>query len=225
MTQNTQKRAAAERAVALIPKGEYVGIGTGSTVNFFIEALAAVKDDIRGAVSTSAHSSMLLKKMGIPVVTLNETGRLPIYFDGADEVNHALHMIKGGGGALLAEKMVAYYANQFVCIADESKYVSRLGTFALPVEVVPFARSMVAKEMVRLGGMPQLRQGFISEGGHEILDVSGLNLDEPQKMEDIINQIPGVMENGIFARQAADILVLGRASGVEVLNVAQAVRS
>lgn len=225
MTQNAQKQAAAERAVTLVMRGEYIGIGTGSTINFFIEALATMKDDIRGAVSTSAHSTMLLKKVGIPVVSLNETGRLPIYFDGADEINHALHMVKGGGGALLAEKMVAYYSNRFVCIADESKYVSRLGKFPLPVEVVPFARSMVAKEMVRLGGMPQLREGFISEGGHEILDVFGLNLDEPQKMEEAINRIPGVMENGIFAREAADVLVLGRKNGVDVMDVAQAVRS
>lgn len=219
MTQDEKKRAAAERAVSLLPKGEYIGVGTGSTVNYFIEALAALKDDIRGAVSTSRASSALLQKIGIPVVTLAESGRLPVYVDGADEINHSLHMVKGGGGALLAEKIVAYAAARFICIADDSKYVAKLGAFPLPVEVVPMARSMVAQELVRLGGQPQLRMGFVTEAGHEILDTAGLNLDRPVSMEETINHIPGVMENGLFARRPADVLVLGHERGTEIITV------
>lgn len=219
MTQDEKKRAAAQRAVALLPRDEYIGVGTGSTVNYFIEALAAVKDDIRGAVSTSRASTELLQKIGIPVVTLAQSGRLPIYVDGADEINRSLHMIKGGGGALLAEKIVAHASERFVCIADDSKYVAKLGTFPLPVEVVPMARSLVAQELIRMGGKPELRVNFLTESGHEILDTSGLNLDLPVTMEEAINHIPGVMENGLFARRPADVLVLGHDKGTEVITV------
>ena len=218
-TQNDMKRNAALEAVKYVPPGEYIGVGTGSTVAYFIEALGAIRDQVRGAVSTSESSTRLLQEQGIRVVDLAEAGRLSLYVDGADEVNHSLHMIKGGGAALLAEKVVASAAKQFVCIADESKYVSKLGAFPLPVEVVPFARAWVATELIRLGGSPQLRLDVTTLGGHQILDVSGLNLDEPMKMEDTINRIPGVMENGLFGHRPADVLLLGRADGsVQVLQ-------
>lgn len=221
MSQDDLKRIAAERAVALIPEDSFLGIGTGSTVNFFIEALAQSQKRVRGTVSTSAATTRLLQQHGFNVVSPTEAGRLPVYIDGADEINHSLHMVKGGGGALLAEKIVAHHAGQFICIADESKYVRQLGKFPLPVEVLPFARSLVAQEMVRLGGTPQLRANFATEAGHEILDVAGLNLDRPLTMEEKINQIPGVMENGIFARRPADILVLGRAGGAALVHAGE----
>ena len=190
-TQDELKRIAAEKAVEFVPENEYIGIGTGSTINFFIEALGKSGKKIKGAVSTSKKSSELLARYDIPVVSLNEVSGLAVYIDGADEVNHALQMIKGGGGAHLNEKIVASASEKFVCIADESKYVSRLGKFPLPVEVV------------------------------EIVDVHGLNIDQPLTMEDEINKITGVLENGIFARDAADVLILGTAAGAKVIYPCQ----
>lgn len=216
-TQDDLKRMAAQKAVEWVPEGECIGIGTGSTIRFFIEALAASGKRIKGAVSTSSSTSALLKQVGIDEVGLNEVNGLALYVDGADEVNHSLQMIKGGGGALLNEKIVASAARQFVCIVDESKYVSRLGRFALPVEVIAHARSLVSRHLVKLGGEPELRIGFETDNGHQIVDVRGLNLDLPMSMEDAINQIPGVVENGLFARHPAHVLIIGRPGGVEVV--------
>ena len=218
MNQDDKKQAAAEKALSLIPKGTYVGIGTGSTVNFLIDALARSKFDIKGAVATSLETERRLTAAGIEVVNPAVTGRLPVYIDGADEINHSLQMIKGGGGALLREKVVASISDSFICIADDSKYVSKLGKFPLPVEVLPFARSVVAKALFRMGGEANLRVGFKTDGGHEILDVTGLDLSRPLTMEDELNKIVGVMDNGIFARNAANVLVLGTKYGAELVS-------
>ncbi len=216
--QAEMKMQAALKAIEYVPEGAYIGVGTGSTVNCFIEALGEIKDRILGAVSTSAESTRRLEALGIKVVELNEAGRLPIYVDGADEINHSLQMIKGGGAALLPEKIVAHAADKFICIADESKYVSRLGKFPLPVEVVPFARSYVAKMMIKLGGRPEWRIGVETMGKHDILDLHDFMIDEPLAMERAINAIPGVMENGLFADRPADILLLACKDGVKVIE-------
>lgn len=218
MNQDDKKQAAAEKAVSLLPKGEFIGVGTGSTVNFLIDALAKIKYDIKGAVATSNETERRLIAAGIPVVTPAEAGRLPVYIDGADEINHSLQMIKGGGGALLREKVVASMADTFICIADDSKYVSKLGKFPLPVEVLPFARSIVAKVLFSMGGEANLRIGFTTDSGHEILDVTGLDLSRPLTMEDELNKIVGVIDNGLFARNAANILVLGTNHGAELIS-------
>lgn len=218
-TQDELKRMAAEKALEFVPENEYIGIGTGSTVNFFIKALAQSGKKIKGAVSSSDATSKLLAEYGIPEVTLGDVVRLAVYVDGADEINHTLQMIKGGGGALLREKIVASASEKFVCIADESKYVARLGKFPLPVEVIPSARSLVARGLVKLGGQPELRIGFTTDSGHLILDTAGLDLSRPLSMEDEINQITGVVDNGLFAHEAADVLVLAKADGVQVLTL------
>lgn len=218
-TQDDFKRQAARRALEYVPHDEYIGVGSGSTVAIFIEELASIKERIRGVVAASIESRDLLEKYGIKVVALADVGKLPVYFDGADEVNHSLQMIKGGGAALLGEKIVAHASRQFICMAGESKYVSKLGAFPLPVEVVPFARSWVASQLVKLGGRPVLREGVVTRGGHEILDVHDLEIYEPMKLEDEINRIPGVMENGVFARHPADVLILGHADRAEVITV------
>lgn len=218
-SQDELKRIAAEKAVEFVPDNEYIGIGTGSTVKFFIEALAKSGKKIKGAVSTSSSTSALLKQHDIPEITLREVLRLAVYVDGADEINHSLQMIKGGGAALLGEKIVASASERFVCIADESKYVARLGKFPLPVEVIPSARSLVARQLLKLGGEPELRIACTTDNGHEILDVRGLDLSQPLTMEDEINKIVGVVENGVFARYAADVLILGKASGAEVIHI------
>lgn len=217
-SQDELKRIAAEKAVEFVPENEYIGIGTGSTVNMFIEALGNSGKKIKGAVSTSKATSELLAHYEIPEVQMNEVSHLAVYIDGADEVNHSLQMIKGGGGAHLNEKIVASIADKFVCIADESKYVSRLGKFPLPVEVIPMARSMVSRKLVALGGNPELRMGFITFNGHQIVDVHGLNINLPVTMEDEINKIPGVVENGLFGHNAADVLILGTRDGVKVIT-------
>ena len=217
LSQEQLKRLAAEKAVEFVPDNEYIGIGTGSTVNEFIKALAVSGKHIKGAVSTSKATSELLAQVGIPEVQLNEVSRLAVYVDGADEVNHSLQMIKGGGGAHLNEKIVANVSDTFVCIADESKYVSRLGKFPLPVEVIPMARSMVSRKLVAMGRQPELRVGFITFNGHQIVDVHDMDLSRPITSEDAINKIPGVVENGLFAHNAADVLVLAKQSGVEVI--------
>lgn len=215
--QDQLKRVAAEKALEFVPEGEYIGIGTGSTVKHFIEALAESGLRIKGAVSTSEATSALLAQHGIPEVAANDVMRLAVYIDGADEINHSLQMIKGGGGALLREKIVAALSDKFVCIADESKYVSRLGKFPLPVEVVPMARSMVSRELLKMGGEPQLRIGYTTDNGNQIVDVAGQFYPQPLTTEEEINRIVGVVENGLFARHAADVLILGKESGAEVI--------
>ncbi len=218
VTQEEMKRNAAVKAVEFVPENEYIGIGTGSTVNLFIEALAASGKKLKGVVSSSSATSAELAKYGLQEVPMSEVTSLALYVDGADEVNHTLQMIKGGGGALLKEKIIASAADKFICIADESKYVSRLGKFPLPVEVIPMARSLVSRQLLALGGEPELRIGFTTDSGHQIVDVHGMDLSRPLSSEDQINQISGVVDNGLFARNAANILVLGKADGVEVIK-------
>ena len=219
--QDRLKRTAAKKALEFVPENAYIGIGTGSTVNFFIEELANSGIRIKGAVSTSKATSELLKQHGIPEVPLTEADELPVYIDGADEVNHSLQMIKGGGGAHLNEKVVASASDKFICIADESKYVSRLGKFPLPVEVLPGARSLVSRKLLAMGGQPELRLNYTTFHGNQIIDVYDLHIDRPLTMEDEINRITGVLENGIFARNAADVLILGTEQGAKVIKPGQ----
>jgi ribose 5-phosphate isomerase A len=192
-----------------------VGVGTGSTVNFFIDALAAIKGRIKGTVASSEASAKRLRDLRIPVRELNDTDGCEVYVDGADEVTEHLAMIKGGGGALTREKIVAAASRKFVCIADASKLVGVLGRFPLPVEVIPMARSFVARELVKVGGMPELRQGVATDNGNLILDVRGLTILDPVELETRINQIPGVVTNGLFARRPADVLLLATPEGVK----------
>ncbi len=218
MNQNEMKQAAAEAAIAFVPDDCVVGVGTGSTANYFIDALAKIKGRIDGAVASSQASAERLKQHGIRVYDLNAIDKLPVYVDGADEINHYLHMIKGGGAALTREKIVAAVAEQFVCIADGSKLVDVLGKFPLPVEVIPMARSHVARELVKLGGRPVWRQDVVTDNSNWILDVHGLEIAEPSRLESEINQIVGVVTNGLFARRRADVLLLGTASGVKEMR-------
>ena len=213
MNQDELKRQAAEAALEYLPDGGVLGIGTGSTVNHFIDLLADVKNRYEGAVSSSEASTERLKAIGMPVFDLNAVGELEIYVDGADESNHSLHLIKGGGGALTREKIIAAASKKFVCIADESKLVHVLGKFPLPVEVIPMARSYVARELVKLGGTPVWRENFITDNGNIILDVENLEIMEPVKLETEINQIAGVVTVGIFGHRPADVLILGSESG------------
>lgn len=214
LTQDQLKLAAAQEAIAMVPEGEIIGVGSGSTVNMFIDELAKIKDRIKGAVASSEASAARLRAHGIQVFELNEVHELPMYVDGADEINHYLQMIKGGGGALTREKIIAAASRDFICIADESKYVEVLGTFPLPVEVLPMARSYVARELVKLGGSPDLRIGFTTDNGNQILDVRNMEIAEPVKMENRINQISGVVCNGLFAVRRADVLLLSTPLGV-----------
>ena len=220
MDQNQLKQLVAQAAVKFVPDDCIVGVGTGSTVNFFIDELAKIKGRLKGAVSSSEASTQRLKQLGIPVFDLNTVGpdEVPVYVDGADEVNHHLHMIKGGGAALTREKIVAAVAQQFICIADQSKYVELMGTFPLPVEVNPMARSHVARELVKLGGNPVYRDGVVTDNGNVILDVWNLPIDVPRQMEERINGIVGVVTNGLFALRPADVLLLGTAQGVQTLT-------
>ena len=218
LTQDQLKLAVAQKALEFVPEDCIVGVGTGSTVNLFIEELATIKGRIKGAVSSSEASTARLKAHHIPVFELNEVEKLEVYIDGADEINHHLHMIKGGGAALTREKIVASVAEQFICIADESKYVLKLGKFPLPIEVIPMARSSVARQLVALGGHPELRQGVVTDNGNLILDVHGLTINTPVELEEAINHIAGVVTCGLFARRRADVLVLGRQDGVEVIR-------
>lgn len=220
MTQDEAKKAAAEAALKYVVPGEVLGVGTGSTVNYFIDALARIRDDIPGAVSSSNASTERLKKIGIPVLDLNKTGTLSIYVDGADEANSSLQLIKGGGAALTREKIVAGASRKFVCIADESKLVPVLGKFPLPIEVIPMAQSFVAREIVRLGGNPYLRDGVVTDNGNIILDVRGLDIVDAAGLERQINQIPGVVTVGLFALRPADVLLLGTPSGVREIKPA-----
>lgn len=217
MTQDEKKRRAAESALQYVRDGEVIGVGTGSTVNFFIDALAAHKHRIAGAVSSSEASTLRLRSHGIAVLDLNATGDLGVYVDGADEATRALELIKGGGGALTREKIVAGCSRQFVCIVDEQKVVERLGRYPLPVEVIPMARSHVARGLARLGGEPRLREGFTTDNGNQILDVHGLDIPDPAALEAEINQITGVVTVGLFARRPADILLVGTTAGVVTL--------
>ena len=216
--QNELKRLAAQRAVEFVPHGEVIGIGTGSTVNFFIEALAQEPGLIKGAVPTSAKTTQMLKRYDIPVVSLSDVNGLPVYVDGADEINHSLQMIKGGGGALFQEKLVANVSDRFICIADEGKYVSRLGEFPLPVEVVPVARSYVARQLLKLGAQPELRLDYITDNGNNILDCHQFYVDMPLEVENRISEIIGVVACGIFAKRHADMLILAADTGVEVIS-------
>lgn len=217
MNQDEMKQAVAKAALEYV-KGGVIGVGTGSTANYFIDALATIKGRIDGAVASSVATAERLKKHHIPVVELNEVGGLELYVDGADEATKNLHLIKGGGGALTREKIVAQASKTFVCIADESKLVDVLGRFPLPVEVIPMARSLVAREIVKLGGEPVLRQGFKTDNGNVILDVHNLRILNPVELETTLNQIVGVVTNGLFARRPADVLLLGTPSGVKTLK-------
>ena len=214
MTQDEMKQAVARAAVDYA-KGGIIGVGTGSTANYFIDELARVKGRIDGAVASSEATAARLKAHGIRVVELNSVDELEIYVDGADEITQHFHMIKGGGGALTREKIVAACARHFICVADQSKLVGMLGKFPLPVEVIPMARGYVARELVKLGGQPVLREGFTTDNGNVILDVRNLNILDPVALETQINQITGVVTNGLFARRPADILLLGTEAGVK----------
>lgn len=219
MTQDEQKRAAAAAAIQHIPVGCIVGVGTGSTANYFIDELAKIKNKIEGAVASSDATAQRLKSYGIEVFDLNNVIDLPVYVDGADEITEHLHMIKGGGGALTREKIVAAVARKFICITDQSKLVNVLGNFPLPVEVIPMARSYAAREMVLLGGQPALRKGFITDNGNVILDVHNLQIMNPVELEATLNQITGVVTNGLFARRSADTLLLGTDNGVRTITI------
>ena len=218
MDTNAQKKLAAEAALAYVKDDMMVGVGTGSTVNFFIDALAAMRGRIKGAVASSEASAKRLKDLRIAVMELNDTDGCDVYVDGADEVTEHLAMVKGGGGALTREKIVAAASRTFVCIADASKLVPVLGKFPLPVEVIPMARSFVARRLVKLGGMPELRAGFTTDNGNPILDVRGLTILKPVELEGEIDHIPGVVTNGLFARRPAEVLLLGTDQGVRTIT-------
>lgn len=212
------KMQAAKAAIAYIEDNSIVGVGTGSTVNCFIKELALIKQRIDACVASSKATELLLRAAGIPVIELNSVDELSIYVDGADEVKASGEMIKGGGGALTREKIVANVAQQFICIVDESKVVTQLGTFPIAVEVVPMARSLAARRLVQLGGDPEYREGFMTDNGNIILDVYNLRPDHAQELEDSINTIPGVVENGLFAHRLADKIIVASAQGVTTLK-------
>lgn len=217
MTQDEMKKAAAEAALEYVESGMIVGIGTGSTANHFIDLLAGIKGKIDGTVASSVASEERLKSHGIPVMDLNNAGQLSIYVDGADESDKHLNLIKGGGGALTREKIVAGASDKFICIADESKLVDVMGKFPLPVEVIPMARSFIAREIVKMGGRPELREGFTTDNGNIIIDIHGLEIMQPVKMEADFNQLPGVVTIGLFAQRPADVLILGTPNGAKVV--------
>ncbi len=218
MTQDDMKKMAAEAALEYVDVGSVVGVGTGSTANHFIDALAGIKHKIDGAVASSEATAERLRAHGILVMELNEVSELSVYVDGADESNQYLHLIKGGGGALTREKIVAAASRTFVCVADDSKLVDILGAFPLPIEVIPMARSYVAREIVKLSGQPILREGFTTDNGNIILDVHNLQIMEPAKLETTLNQIAGVVTNGLFANRPADVLLLGSEAGVRKIT-------
>lgn len=216
MNQDDKKKAVAQAAVRYVEQDSIIGVGTGSTVNYFIEALAPIKNDIVGAVSSSEASTERLKALGIEVFDLNSVDQLSVYVDGADEITEHRHMIKGGGAALTREKIVAAVAQKFVCIIDDTKNVGVLGAFPLPVEVIPMARSYVAREIVKLGGDPVYRQGVVTDNGNVILDVHNLKILNPIELERQLNNIVGVVTNGLFAMRGADVVLTGSESGVQV---------
>lgn len=215
MTQDELKKAAATAALKYVEKDSIIGVGTGSTVNHFIDALATISDDVQGAVSSSEASTERLKAIGIPVYDLNSVPYLDIYVDGADEIDSNKNMIKGGGAALTREKIVAAVADKFICILDDTKHVDVLGEFPLPVEVIPMARSFVARELVKLGGDPVYREGVITDNGNIILDVHNMEISDPKDLEIKINAIVGVVTVGLFADRGADIVLTGTQEGVK----------
>jgi len=217
MNQDELKKVAAKAALEYVDEG-IIGVGTGSTVNHFVDFLATIKGRIQGAVSSSEASTVHLKQQGIPVLDLNAAGELDLYVDGADESNRQLQLIKGGGGALTREKIIAAASKQFVCIASDGKLVDVLGAFPLPVEVIPMARSYVARQLVKLGGTPVWREGFVTDNGNPILDVHNLDIMEPAKLEQEINNIAGVVTVGIFALRPADVLILGTTGGARTVT-------
>lgn len=218
MTQDELKQAVAQAAVKYVaenvPAGGIVGVGTGSTANCFIDALVQIRDRVGATVASSEATRQRLQGHGFTVLDLNAVTSLPVYVDGADEINHSLSMIKGGGGALTREKIVAAVADRFVCICDASKLVTTLGAFPLPLEVIPMAQAYVARQIAALGGQPRLREGFVTDNGNDILDVHGLSIDDPAGLEATLNGIAGVVTNGLFARRGADVLLLGTPAGV-----------
>ena len=216
MTQDEMKKAAGWAALNYVEKGSIVGVGTGSTVNHFIDALGSIKEDIQGAVSSSVASTERLKALGIPVYECNDVAKLDIYVDGADEINPAREMIKGGGAALTREKIVAAISEKFVCIVDDTKAVDVLGQFPLPVEVIPMARSYVARELVKLGGDPVYREGVITDNGNIILDVHNMAIAQPKDLEDQINALAGVVTVGLFAHRGADVVITGTPEGAKI---------
>ena len=218
MTQDEQKRLVAHEAIKYVVEDGYVGVGTGSTVNYFIDELAKIKNRVRGAVASSVQTAERLTQLGIPQVELTSVSDLPVYIDGADETTAHGAMIKGGGGALTREKIVAAVAQRFVCIVDHSKLVGVLGNYPLPVEVIPMARSHVAQQLVRLGGYPQLREHFFTDNGNIILDVEDLTILNPVELEAKLNNIVGVVTNGLFARRGANVILIGTDSGVQTLD-------
>ncbi len=215
MTQDELKQQVAAAALTQVPQGEIIGVGTGSTVNFFIDALAGIKHQIKGAVSSSERSTERLRAHGITVYDLNEVAQLSVYVDGADEIDASGAMIKGGGGALTREKIIAEAAERFICIVDQSKLVPVLGKFPLPVEVVPMARELVARRLRAMGGDPRERSGYVTDNGNLILDVHGLEIAQPREFETRVNQIPGVVTVGLFALRAANVALIGTAEGVQ----------
>ena len=217
MTQDELKQSVAREAIKYIVDDEVIGVGSGSTANFFVDELGKVRNRIAGAVASSEKTAERLKRHGIRLFDLNSVNELPVYIDGADEITEHLAMIKGGGGALTREKIVAAVARKFVCIADESKLVPVLGKFPLPVEVIPMARAYVARQMVKLGGQPKLRERFATDNGNIVLDVWGLSILNPVELETAVNNIAGVVTNGLFARRGADLLLLGTKTGVRTI--------
>lgn len=219
LSQDELKQAVAKAAIEYVPFDCIVGVGTGSTANFFIDELAKIKGKIRGAVASSEASAKRLQAHGIEVLPLNDAGDLQVYVDGADEITRHLHMLKGGGGALTREKIVAAASKKFICLCDASKLVDVLGKFPLPIEVIPMARSSVARQLVKLGGQPALREGFITDNGNLVLDVNGLQIMNPVELESTLDHIAGVVTNGLFARRAADVLLLGTPDGVKTITL------
>ena len=222
MTQDELKQAVARAAVQYVVDDAVIGVGSGSTANFFIDELAACRGRIRGAVASSERTAERLRRHGIPLFDVNDLESLPVYIDGADEVTERFAMIKGGGGALTREKIVAAVSRRFVCIADASKLVKVLGGFPLPVEVIPMARAHVARAITQLGGRPRLREGFVTDNGNVVLDVAGLSISEPVELEERLNNIVGVVTNGLFARRGADVVLVGGDAGVKTRKPARA---
>ena len=218
MTQDDKKKAAARAALEYVADNAVIGVGTGSTANHFIELLATLRGRIEGTVASSEATAARLRRHGIPVYDLNGVGTVPVYVDGADEADRNLRLVKGGGGALTREKILAAAAEKFVCVADDSKLVAVLGKFPVPVEVIPMARSYVARQVVKLGGNPIWRDGFVTDNGNIVLDVYNLNLTDPVAVEAELNQITGVVTNGVFARRPADVLILGTDEGVRTVT-------
>ena len=218
MNQDDKKRQAAAAAIRFVPHDVIIGVGTGSTANYFIDELVKIKGRLQGAVASSEATARRLRTYGIEVVELNDAGPLALYVDGADEANAARQLIKGGGGALTREKIVAAASQRFVCLLDDSKLVARLGRFPLPVEVIPMSRSFVARELVKLGGQPEYRAGFTTDNGNLILDVYHLEMTDPRRLEQTLNQIPGMVSNGLFANRPADVLLVGAADGVRQIE-------